>query len=996
MAEPGRLALAAGNLGRLDLSAAVRSIFSPDSLSPVERKTLLDDFLPQEDGIVRRSMETITDPLFMIGMALHFKFPIAPARELFKVGKRISALKKTLIPGLSHLQPFESMFAGETRIINTLKSVARETKGFQQRHVTKLIDSLTEWEKATGRQFKKADEILLGVRLDGLEKPGNDTLRFLGMESIFSQRKVDAIFRNKAWSNLESRWRTTYSELFDEALKGKGDLVKDFATAVGNESIAAGDIEKLRDFLPHLARRSAQSVRRSAEVAASRSGKQFIKDLERITTKHINTRHNRMAPSIDDLRSMNPDLFTPGAIDDLEGRLLNRLLKKGVEIPEYTLRATHATSSYIHSVGRFHGYTGTGNGKIIAEELQRFKNIAASGGAESANANFLARTLEGFAGAMKQKNTMEGGTLGYSYISMRNSVVRGLESLRTKVGGPTMDKAIKKIQDFLIDGPTGTITRADQDLAGFFYLNTLGINPSSGFMNLLQTFSTTGPLIGASATAKGAVKAIERMSKYYKLRLNGTTANKAADIAFADAKKAGVVGEDFLEFVLRDAETALSKASVGTASKVQKVKNAMMFMFTESEKFNRLTAFEGGLIKATREGLKKTEAIAFATQVSEATQFFADGPLATPFMFLKAPKSIKQFMTFTTRLADFTFGTGSRAGSSVKAFKDGIPFVGGRNLGTLGRMLATASVASSVGQGVLGADISNGLLFGGLPAPKETGPFSPAPVSPLLQLIGAGLSDVASGEFDELQRSVGLLLPGGVALTRASTLFSPKVAQALGKEFVDFSQRDQNGLIPLFSSNGSLKGKFTEFQLIMKAAGLPFQDITATNELANRMRTQSRQIREIRKRYMQALLNNDSAGAERINLEYQQNFGGLGIDVRPQDLEAARFRGEITQLERIARNVPGKENKAQMFEAIQLFIAAKASRFNQLGVDPALLSPTMSAREIRQGGFTGIQPAQPLTSSGIRGSGRLNRGRFTSQNNPQSRDPQVKSLLGSP
>jgi len=1005
--DPSRTALALGNLSNFDIGAAARAIFNPDSLTPLERRTPVDEFFPDTPGYVKDALNVITDPFIAIGLALQFRFPIPRGAAALDIGEQMSALNKRFVPGLSQLLDFKGMFAG-TAAEKILPALSKSVTTFRQTGNDLFHEALVIFEKSNaGKALTPVQESLLFSHLGGLDREGSlaleqlrgvlkSQLKRLGLDENLANnakvRDLSGMFKaGTPLGDLATSFRKTYDRLFDETLdtpEGRR-AINDLRLTLRQDGVVFGDgeLEKIKDFVPYLANRSdieigarLAAVKQNASKASSRLG--------RIEKGKVFGRRGGMLPNIDDLRKIKGDL--QGNLDGLVETILAS--DEFVGAPTFTMQILTANRDYVHALGRFKGFNIDGHGAALKAELKNLQTIGRGATRQAPQARVLAKALEDtYIPLAEESHNVKDGLFALTFESARAGAIGTLDGIRSKLvaSGKDVDgfalKGVDKLRGFFLEGGALSSSRtAGNRLTSLFYQGALGLNPRSAAFNLLQSLNTSA-IIGPVSTFKGILKTTQGFEKFFKLRLKGQTANEAFRVAFPEAFKAGVVGDPIRAFVLGDGEKALSASLATKGTTSQRIQAAMLGLFSTSESFVRMTAFNGGIIHATKAGLKGKEAVAFATRLAGETQFFEPSSqfLSTPQAFLKLPPVARQFATFATKQAGFLFQRGTVLGSGVDAVQKGElldvisgGLLRGRNLGVAGRALLGGGLTRVAFKTAFNIDASDATISGGLPTPREFGPFAPFPlVPPIASVIGALASDATKGEFDDLKFALPLLIPGGVAATRAASLFSKDAAQLLGRKFADFNDVDQFGKVPLFKSTGKLIGRFSPISIYAQGAGIPTGDIQRTNDFTRRLLSQRDRVRGIRKQYIESLLNNDPATAERLNDQYKQSFG-TGITYRPQDLRAAKLRRNISQLESVARSLP-KDVRPQFLDSVRVFISQQVDGLSQLGIDPELLRPGVSARQAREGNlaFPASQFRQPS-------GGGPNAGRFTSTNNP--------------
>jgi hypothetical protein len=269
--------------------------------------------------------------------------------------------------------------------------------------------------------------------------------------------------------------------------------------------------------------------------------------------------------------------------------------------------------------------------------------------------------------------------------------------------------------------------------------------------------------------------------------------------------------------------------------------------------------------------------------------------------------------------------------------------------------------AAKIAENALGADISPGLMTGALPLPTwEGSPFYPLPlVPPVFSLVGSGAMALSEGSTEPLKRTLPLLVPGGVALSRARRSLSP--------EYVNYQQQGPDGRFPVFTDRGTLKGYYSPVQLAAKAMGLGTIDETKERELMGYLIKQRDILRTYRKDYLEAIYDNDTAKAAEIQEEFQSKYPELGkIYVQKKDLKTIELRKRITRLEKLLDTIP-PEYREEYGQLVGYTLAEEAQEL--LGVDPILLGTAGMTSRTRPRSWSG-QPIQaPNINLGSFGQG---------------------------
>lgn len=955
------------NLVRGDPEAALRALVAPSTLPPSQHRSLADDIgVGQGSRLYDAILRTATNPLAIAGIILATRFPIPLASEMFRYHER---LVRTAGPILRRVGSVDDLYRG-TAIPDLFKSVLRNVETFRQEYAERIGAAILEAER-NGLKFDRRMEVLLAARLDGLDR---------GSKSLFR----NPIREGPVFERLVTDVRKTMDDLYEKVL-GKLPANEKLSRAARRKILgqlqaqfivgdAGGIAPRLNNYYPHQVARDLRQFERQTERLLEMSGlqsrvygEQAIRAAADVTTRHALTRHQRMIPDPADLALVR-DYLKPGALEKLEkmASKSRRGLPAGESgvLPRYSLRFLETMSSYIHGMARAWGWT-VAEGRLVrkpwrtlrGEYLYRWEGL----GDRLVNAvNRYAREVSVPRAAMMRDVYIP---VALGRLTFRQAM-KAAEWTEYKIGladkletgafgkwlGRTAEGA--KIRDWLISGLRQdrglfSLHNIGGRLAGYLYLGALGFNPVSAGKNLLQTILTTVPTIGLTATLKGLSRVIDLAPKYFRARANGLSHIQALERAFPHFVKEGLAGamvsDEAISRTLASAWST-SLATPTTPAPVReagtRIKSAMMALFSTTEHVNRLVAFEGSIVKAMREGLDLNQAREFARRVVETTQFVG-GPAGTPAFAVEWSPLMQQFIRFPARTLGFLSGPGLSLGSGSKAIPGHVPVVGGMNPGTLGRTMLASTVAYEAGRSLFDVDLSSGLMFGALPSPNPQAPFSPAPfVPPALSIVGAVAQDLITGKFDQTKYVLPLLVPGGLMLSRSSTVVWPEAARALGRDFADYSNPTPDGRIPLYTSNGSLRGYATPLQLWGMALGVPVHTLEQERQLESYWLAQRDRIRGYRREYLNALVSGDAVRADEIQREFESLYPGQGgITYTPADLRAVYLRTAIPRLERLLATAPAhmRPHFARMITA-----ALAGEAHNLLGVDPALLEAPVS------------------------------------------------------
>jgi hypothetical protein len=633
---------------------------------------------------------------------------------------------------------------------------------------------------------------------------------------------------------------------------------------------------------------------------------------------------------------------------------------------QYSLKLAPVLQSYTHSMTGTYAWTTKGGGEAVREVSHELQNLADNPYAKR-RLEMLENTLVPMAmgrGTFKQVLRSQAWDFEMTRLSAFLDKPSVLGTL-----GPTLTKYVQKTMQQ--SRGAFSLLNLNRSLASYFYLNTLGLNPASALKNLLQTVMTTGPTIGYKTAAEGAQVAFKKSHKYFALRLGAQKLEHEAALAAAypEFTAAGVQAAPMMDEALQNAlRNATDLAGLPTGKLVKagdRVGRAMMAMFTASENANRLLTFEGGMIHAARGGLKGQDALDFSRKLVEITQF-STGPHNTPVFLLNKSPLFRQFLQFPMKMMEFaastawTLGSGQRTIGSALGLNPNLsgPFnVLSLNPGTAARVLVGSTLAIEAGE-ILGLDVKDSLLDGAMPGLRGEGVLAPLPqLPPFIQILGAAGLAAATGDMTELTKQVPLLVPAGVPTARAIGMLPPEVpgaewgraaAQALQRQYADYTQPAPDGRIAVYTGKDKLRGYYTPWQLVASAMGVGAGDMQKESELLKTLVANREQIREYRRAWLEARFGNDTGKTSRIEAEYKQRYGSP-LPVSEDDIATMQKRRQMTRLEQMVETLPPGPEREQFVRMITASLGGEAT--NLLGVEPSLLGEPSSVRAQSRAGI---------------------------------------------
>ncbi len=978
-----RFGMAAENALRLDPGGVATALFDPQRLSPSQRGMTEEGWRPKGDDPFSRVLRTVANPLVVIGAVLAFKYRVPLAKNMFNFSKVVAGYEKALVPIIWRLQSAESIFRG-TPFLKYLHGILDSFHNFRAKVLTKLAGGLTEVEATLGRSLTFREGAAAVMVREGMYDPNHPTWRLvrelarkhLGPEWAAKIERVG--IGNEA--GLRALVPAGFQESLTDALKEASDIIlRKFeaitdpkqrslfikqlnamgldgeevysrlqqAAAMGKERLTKANVAMILDgYYPHVGvhEASGKNIRMWRQLVSEALGETEAKTLSDATpalADQLKRRFGRMIPEARTFQEI-ADQFTPETSEVLTA--LSKVTKEvdGVVVPvvrEYSLRPIAVMEHYAHSVGRTVAWTIEGWGPLIKEEVRRMS--------ETGDPIKTRLAIETFVPAAMGKLTPSEAMYSLGWSGLKKTAAEFFENphVRKAIGEKQADWILKQLARPSIQDLSWKTAGAK--LSSYFYLSTLGLNVPSAALNIMQNLLTTSSVVEGKYLFGGLRKTLAGIDRFANLvAKEGRSLEQAFEMAFPEYANIGSVSEIEALAAIRRAKAG----GVGAMSTVESIKAAMMSLFTATERFNKLWAWNSAMMKALAEGLDAVSAKEFARQIVNITQF-PGGLTNTGVGMINWWAPFRQFVQFPRAIGELLLSHGRALGSGAQAFPESWPIIGGQNWGTMGRMLTATGL-------LYGAGAAAGLklpgLWEALPAPHgEDQPFFPFPfVPPILALPGAVAADMFSGggekgDWSRTKRALPLLVPGGVALARASTVLSPELAKRLGREYADYDHPMPDGTIPVYSADGGLKGFKSTARLIADAVGWKTLAGDPEAELVEYLIKQRDKIRDYRRAYLERLAANDMAGARALNEEYKRNFPNTGdIAVKPSDIEAIHARHDITRIERVLQTLP-PEVRPMFGQMIAVAMGETAQQF--LGVDPALFSnpatPTVKKRD---------------------------------------------------
>lgn len=970
-----RVSISLYNALRLDPEASVRALVAPDTLPPNERTTLAQSFTKGRKGLESFIISELTNPLVLVGAALSYRWPVLDPSKYRDAASTLKQYERYIPGPLRKLLGLNEQFVG-TKIPALASRIPAESANFINKHFHPVGDSIMKWRAAMGRKETVADEIRWAIQSDNtFSKRGLDRIN-QKIASLNKRRGPDqqlakltpkdfTLEKNDADKLVVGAWKKAAASVQRRLSKNPEALAR-----MAKMSSKTFDMHPNVRWIEggYFPRIAVQNYKRTVDMRekmiqgllhnVDELGTTALEDIKRYgkgmgspKTKRLLERKGVLVPDATDLSLLPKGSVSEKALHALSEIRQSNLLSN--RPPSYSLKFSPVIASYAHSMGRSYAWSYKGFGqKLIAEGMKVEKAELRLG--KGLNKTELLRNL--YIPQIMGVTNFDQAMKATEWAGVRQAVWAMSNDPKAMRGVP--DFAVSGLRKMLEEDSFWHPRSAGSKISNYFYASTLGLNIGSAAQNLMQPLLTTAPLIGISSTLKGIAQVTSKIPAYYRLRKSGMDEVSALKKLFPEfVKSGGELGALTTEIALKESADIARGGLIGLKSPAAKLRDVLMMPFRSTELFNRLSTFEGARDHARIVGLSKGQALQHATEVVNLTQLWAGGGSTPPFM-ANWWGPVRQFLTFPAKMAGYVAGSVTPTMTS-EGWQLGIG--GGFSPGVLGRALTSSTTAYLVAKEFADADISRSLLFGGLPLPEEQSVLSPLPViPPLVGLVAGGLQDLVTGSSENLKRALPTLLPAGVQMAKLSQVYAPKVAKAMNRGYADTTQTTPEGMVPMFDSRGQLTGYKTATELLLSTIGIPGKLIgpngdVQTQQLERYFIGQRDRMRELRKTYIDSYLDGDVVAAEKVRNRYMEDYGH-GIEIRPQDWEAAEMTRYIPRLERIAKTLPADVRNRFLMVA-HTALAGQGERF--LGVDPIMFS--RPRRELKQL----LAPAQPQTERGF-------------------------------
>lgn len=953
-----------------DVDGAWRSMLTPDDLGPLERDALLNKIGVSRDSFKGRVLSLITNPAVLLAVGSTFMFPIPTARNLFKVKAGVESMLARV--------PFIRSFAGPrvafkgTAVPDILDSIETASHGFWDEHMSGILaPAFLRYERQVGRAITAREQAIVfawseklhvrapigwdevGVLLPNLDRHMTPQMREVAaaVRRSLDNTKTTLFEDAKSMAAL----RKTAKRMRDTGYPDEG--LEQIVSMLGK---GEGTYSGLPNYMPHRVVRTELDIRNLRNAAlATANNEDFKRQAQyrmiNFLGREFYQRKGGMVPALQELMVVGDLVDKPAylrltngmkdklvdgfrkagmstrSVANLERRTLDEIMSRGErlvsegELPvfhkaladnmpaQYSMKLEPVLQQYYHSVSRTYAWSVKENGTKLLGEVQRAKLLASTDSRAAWRANMLENTVIPSAlGKPTPRQVINAGL----WDQRMGEIVANLDrpSVRRMMGGKFAD-TLKEYYHANLG--TFSLRGLTMGASSYFYMSTLGLNPSAAFKNAFQPVFSTGALVGFKNMFAGHADAWAKSDVYFRGRMSkGLSHADALAKAFPEFADAGLAGNPIVDEALGrafDSAYRIHKTAPGSVRMIDRIKRAGMAMFTATETHNRVGAFYAGMRHAAQDGLKGAEAVAHARRIVVRSQLV--GSLAdTPMIFqsggaLSNPL-LRQLAQFPVRTLEFT----------AEGVQDALT----GNPARMIRQVAGVYITAEIGD-VLGLNLGDSLM-GGIspmfsPVNEKGAILAPLPIVPPVIALAAGVASTLAGDWETIHRQLPLLVPGGVGLARAVG-FIPgpsdvpqAVARWLGRKHADYKGANpMTGRIPVYTGRGNLTGYYSPWEITKYALGIRGGGIDQEAQAAQRLAKDGDLMKQVRRSYTDALFANDPRKAAGIEAEYEKRFGHK-IAITEQQIRAMQERRKLTRIEKQLATLP-REARPQYEQAI--------------------------------------------------------------------------------
>jgi hypothetical protein len=944
---------------RGDVDAATRAIFQPDTLSPAEMQTITNRIAgPKPNPLMKTILDVATNPLVIMGLiGGYLLYPAVGKDVLTKVFMNMrKGVPETGLLGRFVGGSFTRMRHLVTHNGESLHAAIAEMNQSIVKYVTE--DQVLR-AKAHGHLTSKRAQRQVAMALQGWNQGGDEgavnilkmantpiapKLQGKFMEGVQSGVDETRNYLNAVWKKLDDTpgFRDNFREAAEKAGKEPGKFRKNYFPHIGEENkLRQGVIKSAgararkageswsdpiaNSLLPkkRLMVAKASQLREAEAVGDIVAG--YADDVERAIQANISEFRGKLADEIAKngttesairkavktvtARMDLDDVYVDAAVNQIKtsaqglpGRTFDEALDWASEMirrpAEYSLDLDDVLTRTSTQIARTLAVFGEPKGQVeahgakIKRLIEYFRTTVAPNAKHGETIMPKGQAVDTYVNEQVMRMnlgqmTPKAMARNSAWMEFRKKKIDWLESPMAQKMVP--DKPRKWMIDRLGDFSTLDADTIGHGINSYLYMSAMGVNMGPVSKNVGQNLLTFNnlPRMGG-AVFEGARVTMQKTMGYLGDVISGNVPAREAfenhfkEFIEAQGPQSGLIDKLF------GAKEIVGMPATGAKKGVEIARDVLMAPFKFSELFvNRMPAFYGARARVMSWGESAANASKIASNLVDASHF-TGGPMGMPGGIIDTWAPWRQFMQFPMRTLDFAMNS-TRMGKNPAKL----------DFGTLSRMTATAAATYTVGKNMLGLDLSPGLMAGAMPFPQyENSPFYPWPlVPPIVQMAGNVVKGVAQGEAKPILDVAPLLVPGGTAAVR--------LQKTLGRKRADYSNRLEDGRIPVYNDKGGLIGAYTPLQLSLRAMGMMPIDVAAERGASKWLITQRDQIREYRQKWLEARTANDAVKADRIQRDFQKQYPELGpMQFKKSDINSIEQRRETARLSRIMRGMP--------------------------------------------------------------------------------------------
>lgn len=205
-----RPAVAVANLARGRFKQAAQALVSPNELSPEDRKSMVDRW--GLTGATRTIAEIATNPLVIMGLILHMRYPVLGAKALakFKAGVADYANRAGVI--LRNVGTLQTNFKN-TKIPRIVDELTFTMGKMQDKYAPMVGSAVEKYEQTVGKVIDAPTMTRIQMWLKGMYKPGNQFQAAWKLSRPLWTGRL-----SEPEQALANTLRGTYNQIWDEVL----------------------------------------------------------------------------------------------------------------------------------------------------------------------------------------------------------------------------------------------------------------------------------------------------------------------------------------------------------------------------------------------------------------------------------------------------------------------------------------------------------------------------------------------------------------------------------------------------------------------------------------------------------------------------------------------------------------------------------------------------------------------------------------------------------